>query len=102
MSESFNQPNPGSDEAAKKGCICARIDNHYGKGRGGNGEKRGWFITCGCPLHDEVEYLREQNKWLQSHIYALLCTNCFDDGCQRDGVTSHTCHWCGNDIHEVE
>lgn len=50
----------------------------------------------------EVKQLQESNKWLQSHIYALLCTSCSNSGCQRDGVTSHTCHWCGNDIHDVE
>lgn len=42
-------PNPGSDEAAMRGCTCARIDNHYGNGWAG---MRGCFVyTAGCPLH---------------------------------------------------
>lgn len=64
----MNKAKPGSDEAVQKGCICPRIDNHYGKGKNGDGEKYGWFIICseerderypgntqfdGCPLHGE-------------------------------------------------
>lgn len=42
-------PNPGSDEAAWRGCSCARIDNHHGKGyRGMPGV---FAYTTGCPLH---------------------------------------------------
>ena len=43
------QPNPGSDEAAKAGCTCARIDNHYGQGY--HGRAGSFMITGDCPLH---------------------------------------------------
>jgi hypothetical protein len=46
-----NIPNPGSKEATEKGCLCAIIDNHYGKGVRGDGEKYGWWQTSECPLH---------------------------------------------------
>lgn len=45
-------PNPGSDEAIKRGCTCPQMDNGHGRGRGGDGETFGWWITEGCPLHD--------------------------------------------------
>lgn len=32
-------------------CTCARMDNSYGRGRGGNGKKWGWWISADCPLH---------------------------------------------------
>lgn len=42
-------PNPGSDEAAMRGCTCARLDNGNGKGYYG---MPGVFVyTAGCPLH---------------------------------------------------
>lgn len=44
-------PNPGSDAAIKQGCTCPVLDNGHGKGVGGNGEKHGWWVTAGCPLH---------------------------------------------------
>ena len=44
-------PNPGSDAAIKQGCTCPVLDNCHGKGVGRNGEKHGWWITEGCPLH---------------------------------------------------
>lgn len=44
-------PNPGSLEAIELGCTCAVLDNCHGAGRGGDGEKFGWFITGGCPVH---------------------------------------------------
>ena len=43
---------PGSDEAVAAGCICPRMDNCRGKGRYGDGEKYGWWMVEGCPLHD--------------------------------------------------
>ena len=43
--------NPGSDEAIAKGCICAVLDNCHGRGHLGDGEKYGWWVTEGCPLH---------------------------------------------------
>ena len=47
--------NPGSDAAIKQGCDCPVLDNGHGRGIGGNGEKHGWWITEGCPLHGKKE-----------------------------------------------
>jgi len=47
------KPNPGSDEAIKKGCTCAVLDNGYGNGCGRK-DKDGtplFWITETCPLH---------------------------------------------------
>lgn len=42
-------PNPGSPEAVKLGCLCAQIENHYGKGYRGI---PGYFAqTYDCPVH---------------------------------------------------
>lgn len=43
-------PNPGSTEAADLGCLCARMDNHHGRGFEMDGELC-FYITMGCPLH---------------------------------------------------
>ena len=48
-------PNPGSIDAIKAGCTCPVLDNARGKGIGGNGEKHGWWITAGCPMHGKKE-----------------------------------------------
>ena len=48
-------PNPGSAEAIDLGCTCPVIDNSYGAGSGrlnDDGTVAFW-ITEGCPLHDE-------------------------------------------------
>ena len=42
-------PNPGSLEAQAQGCICAVMDNHYGKEPPWPPD--GWWITEGCPVH---------------------------------------------------
>ena len=44
-------PHPGTEDAHAKGCTCPIIDNHYGKGRGGDGERYGWYMMGNCPLH---------------------------------------------------
>lgn len=49
-------PRPGSPAAQAKGCTCAAKDNHLGKGVGGNGEKYGWWISGGCPLHAPEQF----------------------------------------------
>lgn len=42
-------PNPGSAEAAARGCTCPIIDNEYGRGYRG---QKGQFIKHDdCPLH---------------------------------------------------
>lgn len=43
--------NPGSNEAVEQGCTCAVHDNHYGDQW--FGDTHGFWITEGCPLHDE-------------------------------------------------
>lgn len=45
--------NLGSDEAIKQGCTCPVYDNARGKGIMGDGEKYGYWITAGCPLHGQ-------------------------------------------------
>lgn len=47
-------PNPGSDEAIKKGCVCAVMDNRHGAGcgRSDNGRPLYW-ITEDCPVHGD-------------------------------------------------
>lgn len=44
-----NVPNPGSDEARNRGCICAVLDNNHGKRAPYPPD--GWWITAGCPVH---------------------------------------------------
>jgi hypothetical protein len=43
------QPNPGSEEAVRKGCTCAVLDNNHG--RFAPRPPNDWWITSGCPLH---------------------------------------------------
>lgn len=43
--------NPGSAEALNRGCRCPVLDNAYGKGRGCDGARFGWWINADCPLH---------------------------------------------------
>jgi hypothetical protein len=42
---------PGMAGAKRLGCTCPAIDNHHGLGRGGDGNKFGWFVSSTCPLH---------------------------------------------------
>ncbi len=50
-------PNPGSREAALKGCSCPVLDNGHGRGYlGGAKDKDGnvmFVINANCPLHGE-------------------------------------------------
>lgn len=50
-------PNPGSKEAQDKGCTCAVIDNHYGRGVPGWGkpDEPAFWVTGGCPVHAPVD-----------------------------------------------
>jgi len=45
----MDRPNPGSDEAIKKGCTCPVLDNSHGKGY--LLQKDIFWITDGCPIH---------------------------------------------------
>ena len=42
---------PGSDSAAAAGCRCPILDNHFGRGRYGDGYRYGWLYSVDCPLH---------------------------------------------------
>lgn len=44
-------PKPGSREATERGCTCPVMENYYGRGCMGDGEKYGWVYSGGCPLH---------------------------------------------------
>lgn len=58
MTEATGQaPNPGSDDALNRGCVCAVLDNCHG--RFAPHPPDGWWITAGCPLHDPPA--RERN-----------------------------------------
>ena len=50
---SDKKPNPGSNEALDAGCTCPVLDNGHGRGLLGDGEKFGWVINEGCPLHGQ-------------------------------------------------
>lgn len=56
----MDKPKPGTEDARQAGCICATMDNHYGKGRYGDGEKYGWYIREGCPVHGAVTIERRR------------------------------------------
>lgn len=59
---SDNKPPPGSSSALVAGCKCPVLDNAHGKGRYGDGEKYGWWIVKGCPLHDATRTGRDEPK----------------------------------------
>jgi len=42
-------PDPGTEEAAKLGCTCPIIDNHYGAGY--HGEAGVYMYSGDCPIH---------------------------------------------------
>lgn len=48
-----DEPNPGSDEAVKKGCQCPVLDNGHGKGSGWGPDT--FWINQACPLHGDPE-----------------------------------------------
>lgn len=49
---------PGSREAEQAGCECPVLDNAYGRGRMGDGERFGWVMVVGCPVHHREEQER--------------------------------------------
>lgn len=59
-------PNPGSDEAVEKGCLCPVIDNHFGVGNGEvtiDGERKTVFVfNEGCPLHGSGNWREEEES----------------------------------------
>jgi hypothetical protein len=48
----MKKPNPGSAAALDAGCICAVMDNNYGKWAPWGGDN--WWITQGCPVHAPI------------------------------------------------
>ena len=44
-------PNPGSDEAVAKGCVCAVLDNHHGEGFMWGGEGQCFWVNEDRSLH---------------------------------------------------
>lgn len=44
-------PNPGSKEAREQGCLCPVVDNEFGKGYLGRGDRFGFIADEDCPLH---------------------------------------------------
>lgn len=48
--------NPGGCQARELGCTCPVLDNGHGRGRGGCGEKFGWWVADTCPLHSDKVY----------------------------------------------
>ncbi len=46
---------PGSDEAIKHGCTCARWDNRYGRGFRYGGKDNQFWINGDCLLHGEIK-----------------------------------------------
>ncbi len=51
-------PNPGSDEAIERSCVCPVLDN--GHGRGWMGQEDVFVINERCPLHGSPEYRKAQ------------------------------------------
>lgn len=53
----YKPPNPGSDEAIEKGCLCPVIDNAGGAGIPGteNTNNPNFWINELCPLHNPLQ-----------------------------------------------
>lgn len=49
MSDTNAVPNPGSNDAIARGCICPVLDNHHGAGMGWGANT--FWIREDCPLH---------------------------------------------------
>lgn len=56
--EEAAKPNPGSDEARTKGCICPVLDNNHGKMAPWPPD--GWWMDTECPLHGRADVLVPQ------------------------------------------
>lgn len=51
MKDEPKDPKPGTKDATNLGCKCPVIDNHHGKGWGGDGHRYGWCVDGECELH---------------------------------------------------
>lgn len=57
------KPNPGSNEAVDLGCTCPVLDNEHGRGFPyPDIEEPVFWITAGCPLHDQEEENDDQES----------------------------------------
>lgn len=56
------QPNPGSKEAKRYGCLCPYMDNNYGKGFILDGETSFW-ISGDCPMHARFRPVTKKTKF---------------------------------------
>ncbi|RMH21580.1 MAG: hypothetical protein D6698_02475 [Gammaproteobacteria bacterium] len=53
-------PNPGSEEAVKRGCTCPVLDNAFGKGYMG---QPGVFVqVADCPIHGLKSENQDETK----------------------------------------
>lgn len=59
-------PAPGSPEAVSHGCTCPVLDNGYGRGYLGDGERFGWVMDERCPLHG-TEAMEANEKLQPQH-----------------------------------
>lgn len=53
MTTNEARPKPGSREAVEAGCKCPILDNAYGRGIYGDGDRFGYWLHENCPLHGE-------------------------------------------------
>ena len=66
-------PHPGTEEAHAQGCLCPIIDNHYGKGRGGDVVVPVKKRSCGaCYKQLEPHVVQEVKKADK----VLTCDSC--------------------------
>jgi len=56
-------PNPGSNDAVRRGCTCPILDNSKGWGYF---KKDSFWITQNCPLHDKTDYNKNSNAVVNS------------------------------------
>jgi hypothetical protein len=62
-------PNPGSEAAVAIGCVCPRMDNHWGRGfpwprtDGKDPEEfPSFYVNASCPLHGGYTVDSENGK----------------------------------------
>lgn len=60
VGEEEKTPNPGSDEALEKGCLCPVLDNAHGEGRGLDGSV--FWVASDCPIHGALANNQEAKE----------------------------------------
>lgn len=53
-------PVPGSEEAARAGCLCPVHINNVGREK----PKGGWSMRSSCPMHSEQAKKPKKKAWL--------------------------------------